>query len=119
MSRTGTLRVNALTRRFRSSVSKTTSLSKRMGSSATRESERRETQTSPHSPSPCTHPTPRCPHAMPPPPDSSGATPWAWQHPSGTPSSLLLAKASRRGSETTFHLEGCLFPSLRWLGDDL
>jgi len=36
MSRTGTLRVSALTRRFRSSVSKTTSLSKRMGSSATR-----------------------------------------------------------------------------------
>lgn len=93
MSRTGTLRVRALTRRFRSSVSKTTSLSKRMGSSANEtHREHREAQTCPR---PCTHPT-ACSPTLP------------------APCSQLPApcQASWWASDTALHPEGRLLPSL-------
>jgi len=43
----------------------------------------------------------------------------AARHPGSAPSSPLPAKASWHGSEATLHLQGCLLPSLCWLGDDL
>lgn len=104
MSRTGTLRVSALTRRFRSSVSKTTSLSKRMGSSAMRDKDWCEAHTFLLCPSPCTHPTLCCLHAVPPP--LSAAPQALHSYPAPQLHSLLPAKASQCGSETALHLKG-------------